>query len=145
MCTPAVWSPQRSTRSRARWVTARLVPAHEEVLGWVRQLPGPAAVTYEAGPTGYGLARAFAAAGIRCDVAAASKIVRPAGDRVKTDAKDAMLLAGLLRMDEISPVRVPSIGEEAARDLVRAREDCRVELMMARHQLSKLLLRHGHV
>ena len=59
-------------------------------------------MTYEAGPTGFGLARAFAAAGVRCEVAAPSKIVRPAGDRVKTDARDAMLLARLLRMDEIS-------------------------------------------
>jgi transposase len=125
--------------------TARLVPAPSEVLGWVQALPGTCAVTYEAGGTGFGLARAFAEVGIRCEVAAPSKIVRPAGDRVKTDAKDALLLARLLRMDEISPVRVPSVSEEAARDLVRAREDCRIELMMARHRLSKLLLRHGHV
>ena len=81
--------------------TARLVPSHEVVLEWVRELPGPVAACYEAGPTGYGLYRAFVAAGIRCEVAAPSKIVRPAGDRVKTDAKDALLLARLLRMDEI--------------------------------------------
>ena len=124
---------------------ARLVPAHEEVLGWVSQLTGPVAVTYEAGPTGFGLARAFKAAGVRCVVAAPSKIVRPAGDRVKTDAKDALLLARLLRMDEITPVRVPTITEEAARDLARAREDARTDLMASRHRLSKLLLRHGHV
>lgn len=124
---------------------ARLVPSDAEVLGWVRQLTGPVAVTYEAGPTGYGLARAFAAAGVRCVVAAPSKIVRPAGDRVKTDAKDALLLARLLRMDEIVPVRVPTVTEEAARDLVRAREDARTDLMASRHRLSKLLLRHGRV
>jgi len=126
-------------------VTARLVPAPAEVVAWVQQLTGPVAVTYEAGPTGYGLARTFAAAGVRCEVAAPSKIVRPAGDRVKTDAKDARLLARLLRMDEIVPVRVPSISEEAARDLVRAREDARIDLMASRHRLSKLLLRHGQV
>lgn len=103
------------------------------------------AVCYEAGPTGYGLARAFTAAGIRCVVAAPSKIVRPAGERVKTDAKDARLLARLLRMDELSPVRVPTAGEEAARDLVRAREDCRSDLMASRHRLSKPVLRHGHL
>ena len=124
---------------------ARLVPADEEVLGWVSQLAGPVAVTYEAGPTGFGLARAFAAAGVRCVVAAPSKIVRPAGDRVKTDAKDAMLLARLLRMDEIVPVRVPSVTQEAARDLARAREDARIDLVASRHRLSKLLLRHWHV
>lgn len=125
--------------------TARLTPSHEEILGWARSMPGPIAACYEAGPTGYGLARAFTAAGIRCVVAAPSKIVRPAGERVKTDAKDARLLARLLRMDELSPVRVPTAGEEAARDLVRAREDCRIDLMASRHRLSKLLLRHGHL
>jgi transposase len=123
----------------------RLVPTAEDVLDWVRALPGPVAVTYEAGPTGFGLYRALTEAGIRCEVAAPSKLTRPAGDRVKTDAKDAMLLARLLRMDEITPIRVPSITEEAARDLVRAREDVRGDLMRARHRVSKLLLRHGHV
>ena len=69
---------------------ARLTPSNEQVVGWVRSLPGPWAATYEAGPTGFGLARAMAAAEIRCEVAAPSKIQRPAGDRVKTDARDAM-------------------------------------------------------
>lgn len=67
------------------------------------------------------------------------------GDRVKTDARDAMHLARLLRMDEVTPVSIPSIGQEAARDVVRAREDCRSDLMRARHRLSKLMLRHGLV
>ena len=103
------------------------------------------AVTYEAGPTGFGLCRALIAAGIRCEVAAPSKLQRPSGDRVKTDARDAMHLARLLRMDEITAVSIPSVGQEAARDVVRAREDCRGDLMRARHRLSKLLLRHGLV
>jgi transposase len=102
-------------------------------------------VVYEAGPTGFGLARALAAEGIECLVAAPSKISRPAGDRVKTDARDAMLLARLLRVGDIVAVRVPSEAEEAARDLARAREDVRGDLMRARHRLSKLLLRHGAV
>ena len=123
----------------------RLVPDSEAVVGWVRSLPAPVAVTYEAGPTGFGLARALDAAGIRCEVAAPSRLLRPAGDRVKTDTRDATLLARLLRMEEIVPVRVPSISEESARDLVRAREDVRGDLMRARHRVSKLLLRHGHV
>ena len=63
----------------------RLVPANEVVVAWVRRLPGPVAVTYEAGPTGFGLARAFTDAGIRCEVVAPSKLERPPGDRVKTD------------------------------------------------------------
>jgi transposase len=85
------------------------------------------------------------AEGIECLVAAPSKISRPAGDRVKTDARDALLLARLLRVGDIVAVRIPSEDEEAARDLVRAREDVRGDLMRARHRLSKLLLRHGAV
>ncbi|MGB7820166.1 MAG: IS110 family transposase [Ornithinibacter sp.] len=124
---------------------ARLCPAPTEVMAWVGGLPGPCAVVYESGPTGFGLARAFSAAGIRCEVAAASKLQRPAGDRVKTDARDALHLARLLRLDEVTAVRVPSAEEESARDLVRAREAARADLMRARHRLSKLLLRHGMV
>ncbi len=126
-------------------IKARLSPAYKDVLGWVAKLPGPCAVVYEAGPTGFGLARALSAAGIRCEVAASSKLHRPPGDRVKTDARDALLLARLLRLDEIVSVRVPSAGQEAARDLVRAREASRSDLMRARHRLSKLLLRQGIV
>nr|WP_308196858.1 IS110 family transposase [Sinomonas terrae] len=105
----------------------------------------PIAVVYEAGPTGFGLARALTSQGVRCVVAAPSKLQRPSGDRVKTDARDAVHLARLLRLDEITPVAVPTISQESARDLVRAREDCRGDLMRARHRLSKLLLRHGIV
>ncbi|MFI5490566.1 IS110 family RNA-guided transposase [Micromonospora echinaurantiaca] len=123
----------------------RLVPAAEAVLDWLRQLPAPVAVAYEAGPTGFGLARQLRAAGVRCVVAAPSKLQRPAGDRVKTDARDALHLARLLRMDQVVEVRVPSESQEAARDLVRAREDTRSDLMRCRHRLSKLLLRHGIV
>ena len=104
-----------------------------------------AAVAYEAGPTGFGLYRALTEAGIRCAVAAPLQRHRPAGERVKTDAKDAVHLARLLRLDEITPVAIPTVAQEAARDLVRAREDCRGDLMRARHRLSKLLLRHGIV
>jgi transposase len=111
----------------------------------VTGLPGPVAVAYEAGPTGFGLYRALTEAGIACQVVAPSKLQRPAGDRVKTDAKDAIHLAKLLRLDEITAVAIPTVDQEAARDLVRAREDCRADLMRARHRLSKLLLRHGVV
>ena len=78
-------------------------------------------------------------------VAAPSKLQRPSGDRVKTDARDALHLARLLRLGEITAVAVPTVAHEAARDLVRAREDCRADLMRARHRLSRLLLRHGIV
>jgi transposase len=88
---------------------------------------------------------ACAEAGIACTVAAPSKIPRVSGDRVKTDRRDAERLARLLRLGELVPVRVPDPLEEAARDLVRTREDARGDLMRARHRLSKLLLRHGLV
>ena len=126
-------------------VQARLTPSHGHILSWLADLPGPVAVAYEAGPTGFGLARALDAAGVRCVVAAPSKLQRPAGDRVKTDARDAVHLARLLRLDEVVAVGVPTATIEAARDLVRAREDCRGDLMRARHRLSKLLLRQGIV
>jgi len=106
-------------------------------------LPGPVRVAYEAGPTGYGLARELAGRGVECVVAAPGKIPRAPGDRVKTDRRDAELLARLLLAGKLHPVRVPGDDEEALRDLVRAREAVRVDLMRARHRLSKLLLRHG--
>ena len=122
----------------------RVPSGKAETVAWLKTLPKPVRVVYEAGPTGYGLARACAGAEISCVVAAPSRI-RPAADRVKTDRRDAERLARLLRLGEITPVRVPGPEEEAARDLVRAREDARGDLMRARHRLSKLLLRHGAV
>jgi transposase len=116
-----------------------------ETVEWLQQFPRPVRVAYEAGPTGYGLARACVAARIACTVAAPSKIPRAPADRVKTDRRDAERLARLLRLGELVAVRVPEPHEEAARDLVRAREDARGELMRARHRLSKLLLRYGLV
>jgi transposase len=124
---------------------ARLTPAHEDLERWVRGLEGPVAVTYEAGPTGFGLARFLRGRGVECRVAAPSRLQRPTGDRVKTDARDALHLARLLHLGEIVEVSVPSVAQEAARDLVRAREDARGDLMAARHRVSKLLLRQGIV
>ena len=121
------------------------VPAgNHETVAWLKTLPAPVRVVYEAGPTGYGLARACATAGVSCVVAVPSRI-QPAADRVKTDRRDAERLARLLRLGEVTPVRAPGPEEEAARDLVRSREDARGDLMRARHRLSKLLLRHGAV
>lgn len=125
--------------------TQSVPAASEQMVAWLETLPRPVRVAYEAGPTGYGLARACAHAQIVCTVAAPSKIPRAPGDRVKTDRRDAERLARLLRLGELVAVRVPDPGEEAARDLVRAREDARGDLMRARHRLSKLLLRHGLV
>lgn len=120
----------------------RLPGETREVVAFCTALPGPTRVAYEAGPTGFGLARALTAAGVQCVIAAPGKIERPSSDRVKTDRRDAERLLRLLMIDGLHAVRVPSTEEEALRDLVRAREDIRGDLMRARHRMSKLLLRH---
>jgi transposase len=103
----------------------------------------PVRCVYEAGPCGYDLRRFLDSKGIECAVAAPSLIPRKPGDRVKTDRKDAEKLARLHRMGELATVFVPTPAQEALRDLVRAREDAREDLMRRRHRLSKLLLRYG--
>lgn len=115
----------------------------DKAAGFCAGLPRPVRVAYEAGPTGYGLARELAIRRVECVVAAPSKIPRGSGDRVKTDRRDAEHLVRLLLAGKLHPVRVPGPEEEALRDLVRARESVRMDLMRARHRLSKLLLRHG--
>lgn len=120
----------------------RLPGATAAVVEFCAGLPAPALVAYEAGPTGFGLARTLEAAGVRCVIAAPGKIARAPQDRVKTDRRDAERLVRLLMAGELHAVRVPSVGEEALRDLVRAREDLRGDLMRARHRVGKLLLRH---
>jgi transposase len=112
------------------------------VVAFCAGLPTPVRVAYEAGPTGFALARALCVAGIGCVVAAPGMIERPAQDRIKTDQRDAERLVRLLMINGLYAVRVPSGAEEALRDLVRAREDLRGDLMRARHRLGKLLLRH---
>ena len=87
--------------------TRRLPGTTSEVVAFCASLPGPTKVAYEAGPTGYGLARALHAAGIGCVVAAPGKIERPAQDRVKTDRRDAERLVRLLMVDGLHAVRVP--------------------------------------
>ena len=83
----------------------RVSPRTEAVVEWVRMLPGPVAVAYEAGPTGFGLARALGAAGVRCVVVAPSKLERPPGDRVKTDRRDAeQLLVASITLEDAKPL-----------------------------------------
>jgi len=113
-----------------------------EVVAFCAALPGPVKAAYEAGPTGFGLARALEAAGVACVIAAPGKIERLAQDRVKTDRRDAERLVRPLMVGGLHAVRVPGTDEEALRDLVRAREDVRGDLMRARHRMGKLLLRH---
>lgn len=112
-------------------------------LSFIEELgPGVLAV-YEAGPTGFGLARAAAERGLEVRVCAPGLIPRKPTDRVKTDARDAERLARLLAAGELSFVRVPTVPEEQLRDLVRAREDLRSDLNRARQRLSHFLRRRG--
>jgi transposase len=98
---------------------------------------------YEAGPCGFELQRALAAKQVPCEIIAPALIPRRAGDRIKTDRRDAGQLAVLYRAGALTAIHIPSEEEEAARDLLRCREDLRAELLRARHRLSKFLLRHG--
>lgn len=116
-----------------------------ELRRFVRDLGAPGAVRscYEAGPCGFELQRALHADGVPCEVMAPALIPRRPGDRIKTDRRDAGQLAVLYRADALTPIHIPTEQEEAARDLLRCREDIRADLLRARHRLSKFLLRHG--
>jgi transposase len=107
-------------------------------LGPVKQLKA----CYEAGPTGYVLYWQLTSLGVVCEVVAPSLVPTKAGDRVKTDRRDAAKLARSYRAGDLTPVWVPDAAHEALRDLVRAREDAKQDQHRARHRLSKFLLRH---
>jgi transposase len=98
---------------------------------------------YEAGPTGYGLHRQIESLGFECIVVAPSLIPKRPGDKVKTNRRDAVSLAKLLRADELTKVWVPDRGHEAMRDLTRARETAVMDLRSKRQQVSAFLLRQG--
>lgn len=119
----------------------RVTGPPSEIIGYLQTLPGSVLATYEAGPMGYGLARAAAELGLDVRVCAPGSILRRPHERIKTDRRDAERLARLLAAGELSFVRVPSIEEESFRDLARCREAARGDLMRARHRLGKLLLR----
>lgn len=113
-----------------------------EVMALLEELPAPVRAVYEAGPTGYGLARR-SRRGLAIEVCAPGEI--PAGggmsSRIKTDARDALKLARLHAVGQLTMVTVPTVEQEQVRDLIRAREDVRGDLMRARHRLGKFLLR----
>jgi transposase len=115
------------------------------ILRFVERLrrQGPIRCCYEAGPCGFELQRALTARSIPCDIIAPALIPRRPGDRIKTDRRDAGQLAVLYRADALTAIHIPTEQEEAARDLLRCREDIRADLLRARHRLSKFLLRHG--
>lgn len=100
-------------------------------------------VCYEAGPCGYELYWQFCALGVACEVVAPTLVPVKAGDRVKTDRRDALKLARSYRAGDLTPVWVPDRVHEALRDLVRAREDAKYDQQRARLRLGQFLLRHG--
>jgi len=123
-------------------VRSRMLPGRpHEVMPWLLELPRPVRAVYEAGPTGYGLARRARAAGIDMQVCAPGMISKTPGDRVKTDKRDALKLARLHAAGQLVLVHVPALEHERLRDLSRAREDVRGDLMRARHRIGKFLLR----
>jgi transposase len=122
---------------RLRGAPRDVVPAFME------RLARPVRAVYEAGPTGFGLARAAAARGLDLRVVAPGSIPRAPGDRVKTDRRDAKRLVRLFAAGELSFAFVPSEQDERFRDLVRCIDDARKDLMRSRHRLSKFLLRRG--
>lgn len=138
---------------------AMLLPGHRKAVEWdvvheaaaVRRLAkklaregrGEVRCCYEAGPCGYALQRQLEAAGVICEVVAPSLIPYKPGERIKTDRRDAIKLAELLRADLLTEVHAPTEDEEAVRDLCRCREDAREDLTRARHRMSKFLLRRG--
>jgi len=127
---PIVQMPHDLTRLRRRF--GRLKAEGHRILA-----------CYEAGSCGFEIHRMLREMDIECQVVAPSLIPVRAGDRVKTDRRDAEKLARLLRAGELTAIRVPTEEEEALRDLVRAREDLREDVTRERHRLLKFLLRHG--
>ena len=128
-------------------VVERLFHDIESVSGLMRRLGDRRwlRVCYEAGPTGYPLARALSAMGISCEVIAPAKVPKASANRVKTDRRDARELVGLFRAGLLTPIRVPTETEEAVRDLCRTRADALDDLLRVRRRLSAFLLRHGRV
>jgi len=122
------------------------IPNRPEAIRRLMKRLGPAArlrACYEAGPTGYVLYWQLSELGVHCDVVAPSLMPVKAGDRVKTDRRDAEKLARSYRSGDLTPVWVPDAAHEALRDLLRAREAAKSDQLRARHRLGKFLLRHG--
>lgn len=123
----------------------RVIPTTAEAYRRLVGRVGPQGVVacYEAGPCGYDPYRILTSLGMRCEVIAPSLIPRRPGDRVKTDRLDARNLARLHRAGELTVIRVPSVEEEAIRDLVRVREDIKEDRRRAIQRIKAFLLRHG--
>src|SRR6202049_2084440 len=123
-----------------------VIPNREESIRKLVKKLGPVEplrFCYEAGPTGYALYWQLTRMGAKCEVVAPTLVPVKAGDRVKTDRRDAFKLARNYWGGEVTAVWVPDAAQEALRDLVRAREAAKQDELRARHRLSKFLLRHG--
>jgi transposase len=123
-----------------------VIPNREESVRKLVKKLGPVEqlrFCYEAGPTGYALYWQLTRMGAKCEVVAPTLVPVKAGDRVKTDRRDALKLARNYRAGEVTPVWVPDAAHEALRDLVRAREAAKKDELRARHRLNKFLLQHG--
>jgi transposase len=125
----------------------RIETTERAIRRFIDRLGGPAglAVCYEAGPGGFDLYRLLTRLGVACDVVAPSLIPVRAGDRVKTDRRDAKKLVRLYRAGELRFVQPPTPQTEGLRDLMRCRDDLRCARTAARHRVSKQLLRHGRI
>jgi transposase len=123
----------------------RIFSDEESVCRLIGRFPdrGLLRVCYEAGPTGFWLARLLRSQGVSCEVVAPSLVPRLPGDRVKTDRRDARRLARLFRAGELVSIHVPTAAEEAVRDLCRNRADLLDDRKRARQRLGAFLLRHN--
>lgn len=126
---------------------SRIETTERAIRRFIDRLGGPAglAVCYEAGAGGYALWRLLTRMGVACDVVAPSLVPVRAGDRVKTDRRDAKKLVALHRVGLLRYVHPPTAQTEGLRDLLRCRDDLRCARIAARHRVLKALLRHGHV
>jgi transposase len=142
----AIAVAESHSREEPRFIGTTGYSVHQihKALSSLKCTPKQLSIAYEAGPCGYGLQRELTSKGYECIVVAPSRVPRRAADRIKTDRRDALLLARMHRSAELVKVCVPDPADEAIRDLIRAREDALRAQKAARQQLQALLLRLGN-
>jgi len=133
----------QASNPHEEFVVVNDATGHGRLVKKLKSLPGEVRCVYEAGVNGYHLQRVLSRNKLSCDVAAPSLTPRRAGNRVKTDPRDAKDLAKLYRSGELTSIVIPGVKQESLRDLVRAREDAMEDQQRARHRLNRFLLRRG--